>query len=48
MLLTCKEKVTNPPAQVSLIDDDSIIAFELSLFTTNIQKEVLKWKFLNS
>jgi hypothetical protein len=34
----CKE-VTNPPTQVSLIDDDSRIDFELTLFATNIKKE---------
>jgi hypothetical protein len=41
MFLTCKEKITNPPAQVSLIDHDPKIVFELSLFATNIQKEIL-------
>jgi hypothetical protein len=40
MCLKCKEKVTNPLAQVSLIDDDSRIALELSLFATNIKKEI--------
>jgi hypothetical protein len=35
------EEVTNPPTQVSLIGDDSRIAFELSsLFVINIKKEI--------
>jgi hypothetical protein len=46
MFLTCKKEITNPFTQVSLIDDDSKIAFELSLFATNIQKEMLKGKNL--
>jgi hypothetical protein len=41
MCLKCKEKVTNPPTQVNLIDDEyGNIAFELFLFATNIKKEV--------
>jgi hypothetical protein len=40
MCLKCKEEVTNPFAQVSLIHDDSRIDFELFLFTTNIKKEI--------
>jgi hypothetical protein len=40
MCLKCKEEVTNPFTQVSLIDDDSRIDFELFLFATNIKKEV--------
>jgi hypothetical protein len=39
MCLKCKE-VTNPLAQVNLIDDDCKIAFELFLFVTNIKKEI--------
>jgi hypothetical protein len=39
MCLKCKE-VTNPPAQVNWIDDDSKIAFKLFLFPTNIKKEI--------
>jgi hypothetical protein len=36
-----QEKVTNPPTQINLIDDDyGNIAFELFLFTTNMKKEV--------
>jgi hypothetical protein len=34
------EKITNPSTLVSLIDDDSRIAFELSLFASNIRGEV--------
>jgi hypothetical protein len=41
MFLTCKEKIKNPHAEVNLIDDDFEIAFDLFLFATNIQKEVL-------
>jgi hypothetical protein len=40
MCLKCKEEVTNPLAQVSLIDNDYIIAFELFMFATNIKKEI--------
>jgi hypothetical protein len=40
--LTCKEKVINPPTQVNLVDNDFGIVFELSLFATNIHKEMLK------
>jgi hypothetical protein len=40
MCLKCKEKVTNPLAQVNLIDDNFGIAFELILFAINIKKEV--------
>ncbi len=39
MCLKCREEVTNPHAQISLIDDDFGIAFELFLFDTNIKKE---------
>jgi hypothetical protein len=39
MCLKCREEVTNPPTQVSLIDDDFEIAFEF-FFATNIKKEV--------
>jgi hypothetical protein len=38
--LKCKEKITNPLAQISLIDDDFGITLELSLFITNIKKEI--------
>jgi len=40
MCLKCKEYITNPLTQVNLIDDDYEIAFELSLFITNIKKEI--------
>jgi hypothetical protein len=42
MCLKCRKNVTNPLAQVNLIDDDLGIAFELFLFATNInmKKEV--------
>jgi hypothetical protein len=40
MCLKCKEEVTNPLAQVNLIDDDFVMAFELTLFAINIKKEV--------
>jgi hypothetical protein len=40
MCLKCREEVTNPLAQVNLIDDDFGIAFELTLFAINIRKEV--------
>jgi hypothetical protein len=40
MCLKLKEKITNPFALVNLIGDDSRIAFELLLFTSNIKKEV--------
>jgi hypothetical protein len=40
MCLKLKEKITNPFALVSLIDDDSKIAFELSLYASNIRREV--------
>jgi hypothetical protein len=41
MCIKCKEKVTNPLAQVNLIDDDYGIAFDVFLFATNIKKEFL-------
>jgi hypothetical protein len=44
MCLKFKEKVTNPSALVSLIDDDYEIAFDLFLFASNIRREVL-WCF---
>ncbi len=37
--MKCKEEVINPHAQISLIDDDFGIAFELFWFDTNIKKE---------
>jgi hypothetical protein len=39
-VLKCREEVTNPLAQVNLIDDDFGIAFELTLFAIIIKKEV--------
>jgi hypothetical protein len=44
--LKCKELVTNPLAQVNLIDDEFWITFELSLFVTNIKREI--WGVLES
>jgi hypothetical protein len=35
-----KEEIINPFALVNLIDDDSNIAFELSLLASNIKREV--------
>jgi hypothetical protein len=40
MCLKFREKITNPYALVSLIDDDYDIAFELFLFASNIKREV--------
>jgi len=40
MHLKFKEKIINPSTLVSLIDDDFGIAFELSLFTSNIRRKV--------
>jgi hypothetical protein len=40
MCLKCRNNVINPLAQVSLIDDDFGIAFELFWFAINIKKEV--------
>jgi hypothetical protein len=40
MCLKFKEKITNPFAPINLVNDDYGIAFELSLFASNIQKEV--------
>ncbi len=40
MHLKFKEKIINPSTLVSLIDDDFGRAFELSLFTSNIKREV--------
>ncbi len=40
MCLKSREEVANPPAQVSLINDDFEIAFELFLLAINIKKEV--------
>jgi hypothetical protein len=40
MCLKCREYITNSLTQVNLIDDDYGIAFELSLFITNIKKKV--------
>jgi hypothetical protein len=39
MCLKCREKITNPPTQISLIDDDFRITLELSFFITNIKKK---------
>lgn len=38
MRLKWKKEVTNPPFQANLIDNVSEIAFELSLFATNIKE----------
>jgi hypothetical protein len=40
MCLKCREKFTNPLAQISLIDDDFGITLELFFFITNIKKEI--------
>ncbi len=40
MHLKFKEKIINPSTLVSLINDDFEITFELSLFTSNIKREV--------
>jgi hypothetical protein len=40
MCLKCKEKVTNPLAQINLIENEYGIAFELFLFPINIKKKV--------
>jgi hypothetical protein len=39
-VLKIKEAIINPSTLVNLIDDDSRIIFELSLFISNIRKEV--------
>jgi hypothetical protein len=40
MCLKWKEEVTNPLAQVNLIENDYGIAFELFLFAINIKRKV--------
>jgi hypothetical protein len=40
MCLKFREEITNPSTLVNLIDDDFEIVFELSLFTSNIKREV--------
>jgi hypothetical protein len=40
MCLKFKEEIINPSAQVSLINDDYGISFDLSLFASNIKREV--------
>jgi hypothetical protein len=40
MCLKFREEITNPSTLVSLIDDNFGINFELSLFASNIKKEV--------
>jgi hypothetical protein len=41
MCLKCREKITNPFAwAINLIDDDFEIAFELSLFASNIKRKI--------
>jgi hypothetical protein len=40
MCLKFRGKITSPYALVNLIDDDFGIVFELSLFTSNIKREV--------
>jgi hypothetical protein len=44
MCLKFKEEIANPSTLVSLIDDGSRIALELSLFVSNIKKKSL-WCF---
>jgi hypothetical protein len=40
MCLKFREEITNPSAPINLIDDEFGIAFELSLFTSNIRREI--------
>jgi hypothetical protein len=40
LCLKFKEEITNPFALINLIDDDYEIAFELSLFVSNIRRKV--------
>jgi hypothetical protein len=40
MCLKFKEEIVNPSSLVNLIDDYSWITFELSLFASNIRREV--------
>jgi hypothetical protein len=40
MCFKFKEEITNPSAPINLIDDDSGVAFELSLFASNKKKKV--------
>jgi len=40
MCLKFREEITNSSTVVNLIDDDSRITFELSLFASNIIREV--------
>ncbi len=40
MCLKCREEISNLSAPVNLIDDDFGIAFELSLFASNIKRKV--------
>jgi hypothetical protein len=40
MCLKLKEEIINPSALVNLIDDGFGIAFELSLFASNMKREV--------
>jgi hypothetical protein len=40
MCLKLRKKITNPFALFSLINDDYEITFELSLFASNIRREV--------
>jgi len=40
MCLKFREKITNPSTLINLINDNFGIAFELSLFTSNIKREV--------
>jgi hypothetical protein len=42
MCLKFREEIRNPFAPINLIDDDSRIAFELSLFASNMKREVCK------
>jgi len=40
MCFKCKEEVTNPLAQINLIENDYGIAFELFLLAINIKRKV--------
>jgi hypothetical protein len=40
MCLKFKENIINPSSLVSLIDDDYGMTFELSLFVSNIKREI--------
>jgi hypothetical protein len=40
MCLKFKEKIRNPLAQVDLVDEDFRFVLELTLFTSNIKREI--------